>query len=328
MQVVPAQQSLPPVRQSWPRIWQRQVPIIAPAGRLQSIEPQQSMSRRQLSLSRRHWHAPLTQSTVPQHSRLLVQGTGGSVVVRAGGRQHLRLMPAGCAPHSKPEQQVVAPPSPVGMPPSPMEHESPGGMQPGVRHRPLRHSRPEQQPSLDVHISSSRRQAQVPDADIIPIGRLQRAPPQQSLSVMHVASRARQAQRPLVQSCQPQQSVCAVHIPPALRQQVLVPPGCCPQVASPQQAWPIVQVRPSGRHIPPSPASPPSPLTPSRGTSPVVLSPPVPASVPSRGTSVPASAIIRRHTPMVQARPVQHSLFSWQLRPSAWQAQRPPVQSM
>jgi len=235
-------------------------------------------------------------------------------------------MPAGWAPHSKPEQHVVAPPSPVGMPPSPMEHPSPGGMQPGVRHRPLRHSRPEQHPSLDVHISSSRRQAQVPEADIIPAGRLQRAPPQQSLSVMHVASRARQVHRPLWQSCQPQQSSCAVHAPPALRQQVEAPPGCCPQVAPGQHVWPAVQVALSGRHIPPSPPSPPS-----RGPSPVAPSPPMlpsPPVPPSRGPSVPASALIRRHWPIWQVRPEQHSLFSWQLRFSAWQAQRPPLQSM
>ncbi len=323
VQVRPEQQSLPPVRQSWPRIWQRQVPIVEPVGRSQSISPQQSMLRRQLSPLRRHWQAPLTQSTVPQHSRLLVHGTGGSVVVSAGGRQHLRLMPEGCAPHSKPEQHVDAPPSPVAMPPSPTMQSSPGGMQPGVRQRPPRHSRPEQQPSLVVHISSSRRHAHVPDADIMPVGRLHRAPPQQSESVMHVASRARQVQRPFMQSCQPQQSSCAVHAPPVLRQQVRVPPGCSPQVASPQQAWPAMQVRPSARHIPPSPPSAPVPPS-----VPVPPSDPVPPSEPpSRGTSVPASAM-RRHTPIVQEEPAQHSLVSWQLRPSAWQAQRPPVQSM
>lgn len=154
------------------------------------------MLRMQLSPLRRHWQAPLTQSTVPQHSRLLRHGTGGSIVERAGGRQHLRPMPAGCTPHSKPEQQMLAPPSPVGMPPSPTMQSSPGGMQPGVRQRPLRHSSPEQQPSLEVHDSSSRRHAQVPAADIIPMGRLQRAPPQQSASVRQEASRARQVHRP------------------------------------------------------------------------------------------------------------------------------------
>ena len=47
------------------------------------------------------------------------------------------------------------------------------------------------------------------------------------------------------------------------------------------------------------------------------------ASVP-----VPASGRDGRHTLLVHVRPVQHSLVSWQLRPEAWQAQRPPVQSM
>lgn len=212
-----------------------------------------------------------------------MQGTGGSLVVSAGGRQQRLPMPVGCAPHSKPEQHTPA---------SPVPQDSPGGVQPGVRHRPLRHSRPEQQPSLDVHISSSRRHAQVPVADIIPVGRLQRAPPQQSMSVRQLPSRAWQVHRPLVQSCQPQQSSCDVHMLPVLRQQVRTPPGCSPQVAPLQQVWPVVQVAPSATHIPPSPPSPevPSPEAPSPVRSPVtsaVASPP----------SMPPSVDIARHWP-------------------------------
>ncbi len=74
--------------------------MVDPAGRLQSMRPQQSMSRMQVSLARRHAHAPFTQSTVPQHSRLDRHDTGGSLVVSAGERQHLRSMPDGCIPHS------------------------------------------------------------------------------------------------------------------------------------------------------------------------------------------------------------------------------------
>ncbi len=64
-----------------------------------------------------------------------------------------------------------------------------------------------------------------------------------------------------------------------------------------------------------APVSPRSPLTSSEGTS-------------SPGTSTPASAIIGRHTLLWQVRPEQHSAVSWQLRPEAWHAQRPPLQSM
>jgi hypothetical protein len=57
------------------------------------------------------------------------------------------------------------------------------------------------------------------------------APLQQSASVMHDDSAGRHSQRRVVvlQSCQPQQSSCAMHDPPALWQQVCVPPGCIAQ---------------------------------------------------------------------------------------------------
>ncbi len=77
------------------------------------------------------------------------------------------------------------------------------------------------------------RHAQVPAVDMgAPIGRLHAAPPQQSASVMHDDSGGRHSQRCVVvlQSCQPQQSSCALHEPPALWQQVRVPPGCSPHV--------------------------------------------------------------------------------------------------
>jgi hypothetical protein len=37
---------------------------------------------------------------------------------------------------------------------------------------------------------------------------------------------------------------------------------------------------------------------------------------------------VRRHAPIWHASPEQHSLLSLQPRPSAWHAQRPPLQSM
>lgn len=66
-----------------------------------------------------------------------------------------------------------------------------------------------------------------------------------------------------------------------------------------------------------TPVSPRSPLTSSEGTS-------------TPGTSIPPSGIevIGRHTLLWQVRPEQHSAVSWQLRPEAWHAQRPPLQSM
>ncbi len=88
-------------------------------------------------------------------------------------------------------------------------------------------------PEPMVQVWSSRRHAQVPIVDIgVPVGRSQAAPLQQSLSVMHDASRGRHVQRrvEVSQSCQPQQSACALHDPPTLWQQVLDPPGCMPHV--------------------------------------------------------------------------------------------------
>jgi hypothetical protein len=90
-------------------------------------------------------------------------------------------------------------------------HWSPGARQPGARQRPLRHSRPEQQPSLLVHASRFCEHAQVPAPVVCPIGRWQRAPPQQSLSLEQVSSRRRQMHRPPVQSIAPQQSRATVH---------------------------------------------------------------------------------------------------------------------
>lgn len=107
-------------------------------------------------------------------------------------------------------------------------HSSPGARQPGARQRPPRHSRPEQQPSLFVQLWPMLEHAQVPGPVVIPIGRWQRAPPQQSLSLEQVSSRRRQMQRPPVQSIAPQQSREAVQVAFWPRQQK-VPPGCSPQ---------------------------------------------------------------------------------------------------
>lgn len=127
-----------------------------------------------------------------------------------------------------------------------MPQLSPGAVHPGVRQRPPRHSRPEQHPPLPVPPSPvpasppepavqawlRPRQAQVPIVDMgVPVGRLHAAPLQQSASVMHDDSAGRHSQRRVVvlQSCQPQQSTCAMHDPPVLWQQVCVPPGCIAQ---------------------------------------------------------------------------------------------------
>jgi hypothetical protein len=67
-----------------PRGWQRQVPIVEPMGRSQSMRPQHSTSAMQLSFARRHTQLPPVQSTVPQHSVLFMHDTCGSVVVSAG----------------------------------------------------------------------------------------------------------------------------------------------------------------------------------------------------------------------------------------------------
>jgi hypothetical protein len=156
----------------------------------------------------------------PQQSEPRVHGTCGAVMVSAGYRQ--QLVPEGCGPQKYPPQHI--PPSGVDI----VEHVSPGARQPGARHRPLRHSSPEQHPSFDVHASSICEQAQLPGPVVIPIGRWQRAPPQQSRSLEQVSSRRRHTQRPLVQSIEPQQSRDVPHIAFAPRQQN-VPPGCSPQ---------------------------------------------------------------------------------------------------
>ena len=79
----------------------------------------------------------------------------------------------------------------------------------------------------------------------------------------------------------------------------------------------------AGRHIPPSPVAPStraSPALPSiRGRS--MLMPPSPPPVPP-------SMAVRRHEPLWQLSPVQHSLLSRQPEFSARQAQRPLVQDM
>lgn len=90
---MPAQQSLPPGRQNWPRIWQRQVPMVAPIARSQSIAPQQSELLMHDSPVRRQTHAPPWQRLVPQHSLLFMHDTGVDIVVSAGVRQQRR--PAG-----------------------------------------------------------------------------------------------------------------------------------------------------------------------------------------------------------------------------------------
>ncbi len=67
-----------------PRGWQAQVPIAAPIACWQSIHPQHSTSRMHVSPARLHTQWPSVQSTVPQHSVLLVQVICVSVVVSAG----------------------------------------------------------------------------------------------------------------------------------------------------------------------------------------------------------------------------------------------------
>lgn len=84
----------------------------------------------------------------------------------------------------------------------------------------------------------------------------------------------------------------------------------------------MAQVWPPAMHTPPSPPSvrgasvEPSVVLSTRGMS-------MAASVP-----VPPSGGVGRHTLLVHVRPEQHSLVCWQLRPEAWQAQRPLLQSM
>ncbi len=114
---------------------------------------------------------------------------------------------------------------PQHAPASAPSQRSPGGVHPGIKHRPLRHSNPEQHPSFDVQGSVSLPHAQVPAVD--PIGRLHLAPPQQSRSEVQVDSRAWQRQVPCVQSIDPQHSRLTVQRPIAGRQQKL-PPGCAP----------------------------------------------------------------------------------------------------
>lgn len=78
------------------------------------------------------------------------------------------------------------------------------------------------------------------------------------------------------------------------------------------------------RHIPPSPVAPStlaSPALPSmRGRS-MLMPPPSPPPVPP-------SMAMRRHEPLWQLSPVQHSLLSRQPAFSERQAQRPLVQDM
>lgn len=71
-----------------------------------------------------------------------------------------------------------------------------------MRQRPLRHERPEQQPSLEVQVSNSRLHAQVPK--VPPSPRLQRAPPQQSRSDVHDCSRRWHWHMPEEHSIEPQ----------------------------------------------------------------------------------------------------------------------------
>ncbi len=88
----PEQQSLPPMRQNWSRIWQRQVPMVEPMGRSQSIAPQHSKLLMQLCPLVWQTQRPPEQRDCPQHSPWVMQSTGGSVMVRAGKRQQVRPM--------------------------------------------------------------------------------------------------------------------------------------------------------------------------------------------------------------------------------------------
>lgn len=83
-QVVPAQQSLLPARQSCPRAWQRQVPIVAPMGRSQSMYPQHSSEFMHDCPLVRQAQLPPLQVLMPQHSELLVHDTCVDDIESAG----------------------------------------------------------------------------------------------------------------------------------------------------------------------------------------------------------------------------------------------------
>ena len=188
-----------------------------------------------------------------------------------------------------------------------MPQVSPGGVHPGMRQRPPRHSRPEQQPSFEVQLSSSRPHTHRRTVPPSSMG-LHAAPPQQSVSSVQVSSPRRQTQRLLVQSIEPQQSRPTVQAPIAGRQQK-VPPGCWPHARPEQQALaPWVHTAPLAVHIPPSPESPSMLAEPS---------PPPGMSMDGRSgrappPSAPPSLAWRTQRPPVHARPAQHSSLSRQ----------------
>lgn len=83
-QLVPAQQSLPPTRQSCPRAWQRQEPCVAPEGMSHSMYPQHSDEFMHDWPLVRHTQWPPLQVLRPQHSEPRVHSTCGAVIVSAG----------------------------------------------------------------------------------------------------------------------------------------------------------------------------------------------------------------------------------------------------
>lgn len=247
------------------------------------------------------WHAqwPSVQLEYPQHSEPFMHSVCVPSEVSAGKRQQL-LRPEGWAWHKKPLQHSPASPSP---------QVSPGGLQPGMRQRPPRHSSPPQQPSFEVQLSSCCPHAQrriVPPSSM----GLHCAPPQQSVSSVQVSSPRRQTQRLLVQSIEPQHSRPVVQAPIAGRQQK-VPPGCWPHARPEQHTLdPCVHIAPLAMHIPPSPTVASIPVPP---PSPVPPPPSLPPGMSMEGTSpAPPSLAERTHRPPVQARPAQHSSLSRQ----------------
>lgn len=136
---------------------------------------------------------------------------------------------------------------------------------------------------------------------------------------MQASLRRRHAQVPALHSICPQQSRDVAHVPAAGWQQY-VPVGSTPHEKSPQHTLePCVQLRPEATHIPPSPVAPSKRGMSTRGTS---------TPVPPPSEPVPASMVTRRHDPLWQLRPVQHSLLSRHPAFSARHAQRPLVQDM
>ncbi len=205
-----------------------------------------------------------------------------------------------------------------------MLHGSPGGLHPGVRQRPLRHSSPEQHPALDVHGSVTIPQVQVPAPVPASPGRAQRAPPQQSRSERHGASPGWHTHACVVlsHSIDPQQSNDVTHDPIAGWQQN-DPPGCTAHAKSPQHAVTLgVHTLPWPTHIAPSASTPDSPV--------VRPSLPLTASIPLVPLSCTPASIAdgRRQALSWHVSPEQQSELATQYVPDAWHAHIPLRQSI